>query len=117
MRDCSRLPERLSTGVEGLDLVLKSGLIGHRRYLVRGGPGLGKTTLGLSFLAAGKEGEPALFIGFQEPPDEVRANIASMGIDTSSIEFLRLSPDDDFFIENDAYDVFASSDVEQESLS
>lgn len=48
MSDFPALPDRLSTGVEGLDLVLKSGLIGHRRYLVRGGPGLGKTTLGLS---------------------------------------------------------------------
>ncbi len=117
MKAYSELVPRISTGVEGFDLVLKSGLIINRRYLVRGDPGLGKTTLGLSFLAAGNKDEPALFIGFQEPPGEVRNNAESVGIDTSAIEFLRLSPDEDFFIRNDAYDVFASSDVEQESLS
>ncbi|WP_341939663.1 ATPase domain-containing protein [Marinimicrobium sp. C2-29] len=117
MSEWSESVRRISTGIEGLDVVLKAGLIANRRYLVRGDPGLGKTTLGVSFLAAGKKAEPALFIGFQEPPDEVRNNAMSLGIDTSSIEFLRLSPDEDFFIQNDAYDVFASSDVEQEPLS
>ena len=116
MIDCPGLPERLSTGVAGLDLVLRSGLIAHRRYLVRGGPGLGKTVLGLSFLGAGNEEGPALFIGFQEPPNEIRSNASALGIDTSSIEFLRLSPDDDFFMQTDAYDIFASTDLGHESL-
>ena len=44
---------RLSTGVSGLDEVLRGGLIPGRAYLVRGGPGTGKTTLGLHFLTAG----------------------------------------------------------------
>lgn len=117
MSESYSLPERISSGIEGLDVLLHSGFIARRRYLVRGDPGLGKTTLGLSFLAAVNEGEQALFIGFQEPPAEIRSNAGTLGIDTSFIEFLRLSPDEDFFIQADAYDVFASSDVEQESLS
>lgn len=40
-------PVRLSTGIAGLDYILMGGLIPQRAYLVRGGPGSGKTTLGL----------------------------------------------------------------------
>ncbi|HEY6410449.1 MAG TPA: ATPase domain-containing protein, partial [Ktedonobacteraceae bacterium] len=38
---------RVSTGVAGLDEILYGGLIHRRAYLLRGGPGCGKTTLGL----------------------------------------------------------------------
>jgi circadian clock protein KaiC len=34
---------RVSTGIEGLDEVLCGGLLAGRVYLVRGGPGVGKT--------------------------------------------------------------------------
>ncbi|MDZ4874624.1 MAG: hypothetical protein CLLPBCKN_004020 [Chroococcidiopsis cubana SAG 39.79] len=43
------MSERMSTGISGLDEVLHGGLIPVRAYLVRGGSGAGKTTLGLSF--------------------------------------------------------------------
>lgn len=106
-------PERVSTGTAGLDEILSGGLLARRRYLVRGGPGLGKTTLGLNFLTAGADGESSLFIGFQEPEDELRANAASIGIDTSGVNFLSLAPTEEFFTGAEAYDVFAASDVEQ----
>jgi circadian clock protein KaiC len=38
--------ESISTGVAGLDHILGGGLPGPRVYLVRGGSGTGKTTLG-----------------------------------------------------------------------
>ena len=43
----------MSTGIAGLDELLDGGLIPGRAYVVRVGPGTGKTTLGLHFLAAG----------------------------------------------------------------
>ena len=43
----------LKTGIKGLDEILNGGLISERFYLVRGGPGTGKTTLGLHFLIEG----------------------------------------------------------------
>lgn len=104
---------RVSSGIEGLDEILDGGPLACRRYLVRGGPGQGKTTLGLSFLAAADGGESSLFIGFQEPEDQIRANAASVGIDVSGIRFLSLAPDEQFFTQHEAYDVFAASDVEQ----
>lgn len=104
---------RISTGVQGLDGILHGGLIPDRRYLVRGGPGLGKTTLGLSFLTAADQDEASLFIGFQEPAEEIRANAASVGMDVSDVEFLCLSPGEDFFSQGEGYDVFSASNVEQ----
>jgi circadian clock protein KaiC len=50
---CKQQTQRSSTGIEGLDEILQGGLVPCRAYLVRGGPGTGKTTLGLHFLAAG----------------------------------------------------------------
>lgn len=113
MNSTRAAPERVSTGTTGLDEILDGGLLARRRYLVRGGPGLGKTTLGLNFLATGGDAEPSLFIGFQEPEDELRANAASIGIDTSGVNFLSLAPTEEFFTGAEAYDVFAASDVEQ----
>ncbi len=106
-------PQRVSTGTTGLDEILEGGLLARRCYLVRGGPGLGKTTLGLNFLTAAGDDEASLFIGFQEPEDELRANAASIGIDTSGVKFLSLAPTEEFFTGAEAYDVFAASDVEQ----
>lgn len=105
--------QRLSTGIRGLDTILDGGLLACRRYLVRGGPGLGKTTLGLNFLTAGGNKDSSLFIGFQEPECELRQNAASVGLDTSSIHFLSLAPTEEFFTGAEAYDVFSASDVEQ----
>jgi circadian clock protein KaiC len=47
------LPTRLPTGITGLDEILGGGLIPARAYLLRGGPGTGKTTVGLHFLTSG----------------------------------------------------------------
>ena len=56
-------PERVPTGIHGLDQILRGGLPASEVYLVQGGPGTGKTTLGLRFLLAGVEvGEPVLYL-------------------------------------------------------
>lgn len=112
----SDTPARITSGIAGLDELLAGGLIPRRRYLVRGAPGQGKTTLGLHFLTAAQPGEAVLFIGFQEPEDELRTNAASVGLDVHGVEFLSLSPDEEFFTQRQSYDVFAASDVEQEPL-
>src|SRR4051794_8132419 len=89
----SDLSTRLSTGIPGFDEILGGGLIAGRAYLVRGGPGAGKTTLGLHFLTAGAaNGEKALFINMGESEDQIRTNSAQQGFDTSNVSFLDLSP-------------------------
>lgn len=109
--------ERVSTGLEPLDEILSGGLLRSSAYLVRGGPGQGKTTLGLHFLTAAEKPGTALFIGFQEPEEQLRANAATVGIDVSGVRFLSLAPDERFFAEHQAYDVFSAADVEGEPLA
>lgn len=107
--------DRLSTGVPGLDEVLEGGLISQRTYLIRGGPGAGKTTLGLEFLTAGAaQGESTLFITLGETEVQLRSNAAHLGFNTQAITFLDLSPSSSFFSEVETYDIFSPAEVERE---
>lgn len=107
--------KRLSTGISGLDEVLQGGFIPGRAYLARGGPGTGKTTLGLHFLTAGvANGEKALFITLGEPEAMIRQNAERMGFDLTGVAFLDLSPTPEFFVEVETYDLFSPAEVERE---
>ncbi len=102
---------RLSTGIEGLDEVMSGGFVPARAYLVRGGPGCGKTTFGLHFLTSGiKQGEKVLFISLGEPEALFRANARSVGFDLAGVSFLDLSPDPQFFTEVESYDIFSPAE-------
>ncbi len=106
---------RHPTGLPGLDEVLHGGLIPERAYLVRGGPGTGKTTLGLHFLAAGVAlGERALLITLESSETQLRRDAESQSLDLSGIEFLDLSPTREFFAQNQSYDIFSPGDVERD---
>jgi len=109
------LSMRLSTGVTGLDEVLNGGFIPKRSYLVRGGPGSGKTTLGVHYLAAGvANGERVLFICLGEPEPHIRQNAKSFGFDLKDVVFLDLSPGPESFAEIETYDIFSPAEVEKE---
>jgi circadian clock protein KaiC len=71
------------TGIDGLDQVTGGGLPSGRTALVCGGPGCGKTLLGIEFLVRGatRYGEPGLFVSFEETPEELTQNVASLGFD------------------------------------
>ena len=74
--------ERVSTGVEGLDLMLEGGYFLHSSTLLSGAPGTAKTSLCGAFAeAASLRGEPTIFVGFDSRPEEVVRNLASIGID------------------------------------
>lgn len=103
---------RLLTGVPGLDEILDGGLIPGRAYMVRGGPGAGKTTLGLHFLSAGAaKGEKGLFVTLSEPEAKIRKNAESIGMNLEGIAFLDLSPTEEFFAK-----ISSSVDVINESI-
>lgn len=109
---------RLSTGVAGLDTILDGGLIEDRSYMVRGSAGAGKTILAFHFLSAGLDAdEDVLFINLEEELGDLKANAAALGFDVDAIEFLDLSPDADVFTEDESYEVFSASEVEQEPLT
>lgn len=106
---------RLDPGVPGLSGVLDGGFIPQRAYMLRGGAGTGKTVFGLQFLTAG-EGS-SLFVGFEEPTENIRQNAATLGIDTDDLSFLDLSPDGDAFAADANYDVFGADEVEGDAVT
>lgn len=109
---------RLSTGIGGLDEILDGGLIPRRAYMIRGEPGVGKTAFGLHFLAAGRDsGERTLFLTQGATIEALRADAASIGIDTEGIEFVDFTPEPELFSEGNAYDVFSPLEHERETYS
>jgi circadian clock protein KaiC len=112
------MSDRISTGIEGLDQILFGGLLRARTYLVRGGPGTGKTTTGLHFLAAGiVEQEKVLFISFVEPEHHVRADATRLGLAVENMTFLDLSPEGSTFSEVEAYDLFSPAEIERDPMT
>jgi KaiC/GvpD/RAD55 family RecA-like ATPase len=84
---------RVSMGIQGIDRMLDGGLVPGRPYLVTGGPGTGKTLLGLAFLAEGlRRGENVLLVAVDEPPAEIRENVRSIGWDLSKVQVLDANP-------------------------
>lgn len=105
--------QRLSTGIPGLDEILSGGLLPGRAYLVRGGPGSGKTTLGMHFLSAAAPEEAPLFITLTEPVAQLQNNAERLGIDMRHVQFLDLSPSPQFFTQVETYDIFSPAEVER----
>lgn len=56
-------PELVSTGIPGLDDILRGGLTAGKMHIISGSPGTGKTTFALHFIAEGvRRGERCLYI-------------------------------------------------------
>ena len=75
------------TGIEGLDEVTGGGLPTGRPTIVCGGPGCGKTMLGMEFLVRGATlfDEPGVFMAFEETPEDLTQNVASLGFDLKDL--------------------------------
>jgi len=75
------------TGIEGLDEITGGGLPTGRPTLVVGGPGSGKTLLGVTFLVNGatRYNEPGVLMSFEENADELAGDVASLGLDLKSL--------------------------------
>lgn len=75
------------TGIAGLDEITDGGLPRARPTLICGGPGCGKTLLGIEFLVRGalEFNEPGVFVAFEESRDELTRNVASLGFDLEDL--------------------------------
>ena len=88
------IKDKIKTGTPGLDEMLDGGLIPGRTYIVSGASGTGKTTLCMQFLLEGAmHGERVLFIALDEPPNEVKRNMANLGWDLSTVQVFDATPD------------------------
>ena len=76
----SEASSKTATGIKGLDAILAGGLPRDELHLVQGGPGTGKSTIGLQFLLEGvAAGEKALLISFAQTEASLQKIAASHG--------------------------------------
>jgi circadian clock protein KaiC len=75
------------TGIPGLDEITFGGLPAGRPTLVAGGPGSGKTLLGVSFLVEGARrfNEPGVLLTFEEKAEELATDVRSLGVDLDKL--------------------------------
>ena len=79
------LPKTLS-GIDGLDQITLGGLPAGRTTIVSGGPGCGKTIMGLQFVCHGAEnGEPGIYITFEETRKDLQQNALTLGWDIEGL--------------------------------
>jgi circadian clock protein KaiC len=101
-----------STGIAGLDDILRGGWPRGRIFLVEGDPGVGKTTLALQFLREGaRRGERVVYVTLSETREELNAVAASHGWGLDGIDIYELPPAEAFNGE-DQNTLFHPSEVE-----
>jgi circadian clock protein KaiC len=104
-------PATRSTGIPGLDHLLRGGLPANRVYLVEGDPGTGKTTLALQFLLDGRDrGESCLYVTLSETEEELKEVARSHGLTLDGVNILQLSSPDSSSA--DAYTMFQPAEIE-----
>ncbi len=74
--------------------MLRGGLIPRRPYIISGASGTGKTILAMHFIVEGlKNGEPCMLISLDEPPSEIKSNMAAFGWNLDRLKILDATPD------------------------
>ena len=75
--------QKCLTGIKGFDEITEGGLPRNRITLISGGPGSGKTLLGIDFLVNGviHYKERGVFMSFEETEAELYADVASLNLD------------------------------------
>ena len=83
----TRALPKAATGIDGLDEITGGGLPRGRASLVCGAAGCGKTLLAMEFLVRGasEQGEPGIFMAFEETAPELSENMRSLGHDLEDL--------------------------------
>jgi len=86
-RTVSTVIPKIPTRIKGLDRILHGGLPEKRTTLVSGGPGSGKSMVGLEFIyRSAMAGEPGIFLTFEETKACVVRNALTLGWDLPALE-------------------------------
>lgn len=80
--------ERVPVGIPGFDELVFGGLLQGNLTLVTGTTGTGKTIFGAQYIYNGatKNNEPGVYVSFEEPPENIKANAKKFGMDFDSLE-------------------------------
>jgi len=79
--------EMISTGLPGLDKILKGGIRKGSAVLITGSPGTGKTIIGIQYIIEGaKRNEPGIYITSEEVTENIRLYASSLGLDITGYE-------------------------------
>lgn len=85
----------VSSGIAGLDEILRGGLPASNLYILQGAPGSGKTTAALQFLLAGAaRGERCIYVSLSQTRAELEAIALSHGRTLEGIRVEELSASD-----------------------
>lgn len=77
---------RLSSGIPGLDEIINGGYFVGSTTVVAGISGVGKSVMGLQFIAEGaRRGERSLMLSLDEQVEQIFRNAASVGIDLPAL--------------------------------
>ncbi|PTX94802.1 circadian clock protein KaiC [Verrucomicrobia bacterium LW23] len=102
-----------ATGIYGLDEILKGGLPVNRLYLLRGNPGVGKTTLAMQFLLEGdRNGEKGLYVTLSETKQEIEDIALSHQWDLGNLAIFELSALEQDLQESSQNTIFHPSEIE-----
>jgi circadian clock protein KaiC len=91
--DLSDPLEKLASGIDGFDDITSGGIPRRRTTLLMGGPGCGKTVLALQLIvhnAAAANGEPGIFVSFEENVERIVTNAATFGWNSDGLRNERL---------------------------
>jgi circadian clock protein KaiC len=112
-RKYKTLPKVL-TGIKGLDEITYGGLPLGRPTLVAGKAGCGKTLLAMEFILRGAIDfkEPGVFISFEEKPEELIANVSSLGFNVDALIKKKLMDIDYIHVEKSEIEITGEFDLE-----
>ncbi len=83
----TQMPQRMKTGISGLDKILDGGFLYHNAILLKGPPGSGKTTLGIQIVYNGviHFNEPGIIVLFEQFPQQLFRDISSYKWETENL--------------------------------